>query len=77
MDSYKVNKKNPLTFNQVQLRIYKKLINFREKYKIIKIPLVSEFICGRKAEYKLNKYIIGKKLEQISAMKIRRKLKIG
>ena len=77
MDSYKINKKNPLTFNQVRSRIHKKLIEFREKYQIIKIPVVSEFIYGRTVGYKINKYKIGKKLEQISATKIRRKLKIG
>lgn len=77
MDSYKVNKKNPLTFNQVKLRIHKKLIKFRNKYQIIKIPVVSEVIYGRKVGYKINKYQIGKKLEKISATKIRKKLKIG
>jgi cytidyltransferase-like protein len=77
MDSYNVNKKNPLTFRQVILRIHKKLINFKGKYQIIKIPVISEFIYGRKVGYKINKYKIGKKLEKISATKIRRKLKIG
>lgn len=77
MDSYKINKKNPLTFNEVKRRIHKKLSNFKGKYQIIKIPVVSEFIYGRKVGYKINKYKIGKKLEKISATKIRRKLKIG
>lgn len=77
MDSYNVNKKNPLTFRQVILRIHKKLINFKGKYQIIKIPVISEFIYGRKVGYKIKNYKIGKKLEQISATKIRRRLKIG
>lgn len=77
MDSFNINKKNPFMFNQVKKRIENKLKNFRGKYQIIKIPVVSEFIYGRKVGYKINKYKIGKKLEKISATKIRRGLKIG
>jgi adenylylsulfate kinase len=77
MDSFNVNKKNPFTFREVKKKIDKKLIGFESKYKIIKIPVVSEFIYGRKVGYKVNKYNIGKKLEKISATNIRRKLKIG
>ena len=77
MDSYKINKKNPFNFNQVKRRIHKKLIDYKGKYQIIKIPVVSEFIYGRSVGYKINKYKIGKDLEEISATKIRRELKIG
>ena len=77
MDSYKINKKNPFTFNQVKRRIQKKLINYKGKYQIIKIPVVSEFIYGRTVGYKINKYRIKKNLEKISATKIRKELKIG
>ena len=77
MDSYKINKKNPFSFNQVKRRIQNKLINLRGRYQIIKIPVVSEFIYGRTVGYKINKYRIGKRLEKISATKIRKGLKIG
>ena len=77
MDSHKYNKKNPFTFKQVKDKINKKLINFKGKYQIIKIPVVSEIIYGRKVGYKINKYKIDKKLEKISATKIRKNLKIG
>ena len=77
MDSHMINKKNPFTFSQVKNKIKKKLINLKGKYEIIKIPVVSEFIYGRKVGYKINKYRIGKNLERISATKIRKGLKIG
>ncbi len=77
MDSYKIDKKNPFTYNQVKKRIQKKLINFKGKYQIIKIPVVSEVIYGRKVGYKINKYNISKNLQKISATKIRKELKIG
>ena len=60
MDSYKVNKKNPFTFKQVKNKIEKKLTKFRGKYQLIKIPVVSEVIFGRKVGYKINKYKIKK-----------------
>lgn len=74
MDSYNINKKNPFKFNEVKRKINKKLENYKNKYTIIKIPVVSEVIYGRKVGYKINKYNIGKKLENISATKIRKKL---
>ncbi len=77
MDSFNVNNKNPFTFREVKKRIDKKLNGFQNKYKIIKIPVVSELIYGRKVGYKINKYNIGKKLEKISATNIRKRLKIG
>ncbi len=77
MDSYKIDKKNPFTFNQVKKKIEKKLINFIGKYQIIKIPVVSEVIYGRKVGYKINKYKLSNNLEKISATKIRKELKIG
>ena len=76
MDSYKVNKKNPFTFNQVKIKIQNKLINYKNKYQVIKIPVVSEFIYGRTVGYKINKYKLTKNLEKISATKIRKGLKI-
>ena len=77
MDSYKINKKNPFTFNQVKKRIQKKLISYEGKYQVLKIPVVSEFIYGRTVGYKINKYKIKKNLEKISATKIRKELGIG
>lgn len=77
MDSHKINKKNPFTFEQVKKKIHKKLINYNDKYQIIKIPVVSEVIYGRTVGYKIKRYKITKKLEKISATKIRKEMKIG
>ena len=77
MDSHMIDRKNPFSFIQVKRKIQAKLINFKGKYQIIKIPVVSEFIYGRTVGYKIKKYRIGKRLEKISATKIRRGLKIG
>ena len=74
MDSYKINKKNPLKFNYVRKKIKIALKNYKNKYIIIKIPVVSEVVYGRKVGYKIRKIKLSKKIEDISATKIRKKL---
>ena len=74
MDSFNVNKKNPFTFNEVKKKIKKALIEYQDRYIIIKIPVVSEFIYGRKVGYKIRQVKVNKKIEKISATKIRKQL---
>ena len=74
MDSFKINKKNPFTFREVKKRITEGLIDYKHKFTIIKIPVVSEVIYGRKVGYKIRKIILSKSIEKISATKIRKKL---
>ena len=74
MDSFKVNKKNPFTFREVKKRITTALSEYRSKFIIIKIPVVSEVIYGRKVGYKIRKVVVSKKIEKISATKIRKKI---
>ena len=75
MDSFNINKKNPYKFQYVKKKINENLKNFRGKYIIIKIPVVSEVVYGRKVGYNIRKISLNKNLEKISATKIRRKLK--
>lgn len=72
MDSYNVNKKNPFKFSYVKSVIDKSLISFKGKYIVIKIPVVSEVIYGRNVGYKFRKVKVPKKIENISATKIRK-----
>lgn len=71
MDSYKINSKNPFKFSYVKKKIDKALVNYKKKYKIIKVPVVSEVVYGRKVGYKIRKVNLGKRIENISATKIR------
>ena len=75
MDSQGVGAKNPFSFTYVKKKINKDLISYKGKYKIIKIPVVSEVVYGRKVGYKLSKYKLPLKTEKISATKIRKKIK--
>jgi len=75
MDSYKVNLKNPLKFNQVKKLINKRLKNYKKKFIIIKIPVVKEVVYGRKVGFKVKK-ILDKKTGIISGTKVRKFAKI-
>lgn len=74
MDSYKFGKKNPFKFSFVKKKIETSLKNYKSSYIIIKIPVVSELIYGRKVGYKIRKINLPKSIEKISATKIRRNL---
>jgi len=74
MDSYGINKKNPFKFNYVKKKILSSLNDYKSKFKIIKIPVVSEVVYGRKVGYKFRKIKLSKTLENISATKIRKKI---
>jgi len=73
MDSYNINKKNPLKFDYVKNIIKKTLKNYKNKYIIKKIPVVSEVVYGRKVGYKIRKIKLPKSIENISATKIRKR----
>ena len=73
MDSYGINSKNPYSFNYVKKQINFNLKNYKGSYKIIKIPVVSRVVYGRKVGYKIEKIQVSKKIEKISATKIRKK----
>lgn len=74
MDSYKIDKKNPFTFQRVKKNILTALKKFEDKFVIIKIPVVSEVIYGRKVGYKIRKVSVSKKIEKISATNIRKSI---
>jgi hypothetical protein len=74
MDSYGVSKKNPFKFNYVKKIIKKKLIRYKNKFIIIRIPVVSEVVYGRKVGYKIRKIILNNKLQKISATTIRKNI---
>ena len=74
MNSHNINNKNPFKFDFVKRRINKFLQEYKNKYIIIKIPVVSEVVYGRKVGYKIKKINLSKKIQKISATKIRKSL---
>ena len=74
MDSYSINRKNPFKYDFVKSKIQDCLKKFKGSYIIIKIPVVSEVIYGRKVGYKFRKVKVPKKIEKISATNIRKNI---
>ena len=64
--------KNPFKFSFVKKRIEKSLKEYRDKFIIIKIPVVSEVVYGRKVGYKIRKIKLSQNIEKISATNIRK-----
>ena len=74
MDSFNINSKNPFKFTQVKKKISQALKKYNGKFVILKIPVVSEVVYGRKVGYKIKKINLPKKIEKISATNIRKKI---
>lgn len=74
MDSFGINKKNPYKFSYVKKKIDESLSGYKNQYIIIKIPVVSEVVYGRKVGYNFRKIKLSKSIERISATKIRKKI---
>ena len=77
MDSYNINKKNPFKYKDVKTKINNQLKDYKNQYILIKIPVTGEVIYGRKVGYKIRKITLSKKIQSISATKIRRSLKLN
>ena len=60
--------------NDVKKNKLKALKKYENRYVIIKIPVVSEVLYGRKVGYKFRKVKLSKKIQKISASNIRKKL---
>ena len=75
MDSHGINKKNPFSFNHVKKKIDTALSVYKDKYIIIKIPVVSSVVYGRKVGYKIRRIKLPKEIENISATKLRKEIK--
>ena len=66
---------NPFSFLQIKKEINKQLAIFKGRFKIILMPNISDIFYGRKVGYKIQKINLSKKIQQISATKIRRTLR--
>lgn len=66
---------NPFSFKQVKNFILKDLIEFKNRFKVIKAPNITNIFYGRKVGYKIKKINLDKNIQKISATKIRKKLR--
>jgi len=67
---------NPFNFNKVKKIIDKKLLSdYKNRYKVILVPNISKICYGRTVGYKFEKIVLSKKIHEISATKIRKKMR--
>ena len=67
---------NPCPFKTVKRKINKKLRQYCGKYKIIRVPNITNICYGRDVGYEIEKILLDKKIESISATEIRKKNEI-
>jgi len=66
---------NPFTFKEVKSNINSALKNFTNMFKVVLVPNITNICYGRTVGYKIEKISLNKKIYQISATKIRSKLR--
>jgi nicotinamide mononucleotide adenylyltransferase len=66
---------NPFEFEDIKKRIEEKLKDYAGKFDVIKVPNITNICYGRDVGYKIEEIILPKEIQEISATKIRNKLK--
>lgn len=66
---------NPFQFNEIKKRIENKLKNYAGKFEVIKVANITNICYGRDVGYKIEEIVLPKKIQKISATKIRKKMK--
>ena len=66
---------NPFNFETVKKNIQKALIDFEDRIKISLVPNITNICYGRGVGYKIEEITLSEKIHQISATKIRQKLR--
>ena len=66
---------NPFIFEDIKKRIEEKLKDYTGKFDVIKVPNITNICYGRNVGYKIEEVVLSKEIQEISATKIRNKLK--
>ncbi len=66
---------NPFSFTQIKKIILEDLKNFKQRVKITLAPNITQICYGRTVGYKIRKIKLPDNIEQVSATKIRKKLR--
>jgi nicotinamide mononucleotide adenylyltransferase len=66
---------NPFEFEDIKKQIEEKLKNYVGKFEVIKVPNITNICYGREVGYKIEEIVLPKKIQEISATKIRQLIK--
>ena len=67
---------NPFDFDIVKKNIENNLTEYEGKFEVIKVPNITNICYGRGVGYEIEQISLSKEIEDISATKIRKKMKI-
>ena len=73
-DTQGTDEKNPFSFEEVEANIRKGMLDYEGKYTIIRVPNITNIFYGRDVGYKIEQIDLDKKLQEISATKIRNEI---
>jgi nicotinamide mononucleotide adenylyltransferase len=66
---------NPFIFEDIKKRIEEKLKDYVGQFDVIKVPNITNICYGRDVGYKIEEVVLPKEIQEISATKIRNKIK--
>ena len=66
---------NPFDFKTIKDNIEKELKEYQGKFKVIKVPNITNICYGRNVGYIIEEIVLPKEIQEISATLIRKKLK--
>jgi phosphopantetheine adenylyltransferase len=66
---------NPFDFETVKKKIEQALVNYQNKFDIIKVPNITNICYGRGVGYKIEEIVLPEEIQNISATKIRLSIK--
>ncbi len=67
---------NPFEFENIKKRIEEKLKDYVGKFEVIKVANITNICYGRDVGYKIEEIVLPKEIQEISATKIRKEMKI-
>ena len=67
---------NPFNFETVKSNIESALKDFKDRIKITLVPNITNICYGRGVGYKIEEIVLDKKIQEISATKIRNKMRV-
>ena len=66
---------NPFNFETIKKAIEEKLSDYKNRFKITLVPNITNICYGRKVGYKIEEINLPEKIKDISATKIRKKMR--
>ncbi len=67
---------NPFDFESIKSRITERLDKkYKNRFKVVLVPNITNICYGRGVGYKIEKIVLSKKIQKISATKIRKKMR--